>query len=322
MAANLTPQYKEAEEVFRRARTPQEKAVALEEMLRVIPKHKGTEKLQADLLKRLSKLRKRATAKPSRSLHRPFYELDREGVGRVVVCGPPNSGKSTLVDCLTGARPEVADYPFTTRMPLAGMMDVEDIQVQLIDTPPLAPASLEGWLLRMMAQCDIVLVVFDVNDTELLEQTDFLLGLLSDRGIPKEDGPKLLVLAGKIDQPGADQSLQIWEELFAERLHVQPFSARDPAMVEGLRGQLFRALDVVRVYTKRPGHSAEADSAPYLLKKGATVIDAAGSVHRDFASSFRFARFARIWRSPDRNGQMIDRHEPVQDGDLLEIHTG
>ena len=318
MAANLTPQYKEAEERFRRARTPKEKLAAVEEMLRVIPKHKGTEKLQAELRKRLSKLKKSATAKPSKRLHRPFYQIDREGAGRVVVCGPPNSGKSALVDCLTGARPEVADYPFTTRRPLPAMMDFEDIQIQLIDTPPLAPATLEGWLLRMMVQGDVVLLVFDVNDPALLEQTDFLLSLLSDHGIPKEEGPKLVVLAGKMDQPGAGQNLQIWEELFSERLNAHTFSVRDPETVEELRERLFRLLDVVRVYTKRPGHPVEADTAPYLLKRGATVIDAAGSVHKDFANSFRFAR---IWRSPDRTGQMIDRHETIQDRDLLEIHT-
>ena len=302
----------------RRARTPQEKLAALEEMLRLIPKHKGTEKLQANLRKRLSKLKKSASASPSKSLRRPFHQIDREGAGRVVVCGPANSGKSALVDCLTGARPEVADYPFTTRKPLPGMMDFEDVQVQLIDTPPLTPATLEGWLLQMMAQGDVVLLVFDVNDPDLLEQTDFLLGLLSDRGIPKEEGPKLVVLAGKMDQAGADQNLQVWEELFSERLHAHPFSVRDPGMVEELRERLFRLLDVVRVYTKRPGHPVEANAAPYLLKRGATVIDAAGNVHKDFASSFRFAR---IWRSPDRNGQMIDRHETIQDRDLLEIHT-
>ena len=153
----------------------------------------------------------------------------------------------------------------------------------------------------MMAQGDVVLLVFDVNDPDLLEQTDFLLGLLSDRGIPKEEGPKLVVLASKMDHPGADQNRQIWGELFSERLHAHPFSVRDPGMVEELRERLFRLLDVVRVYTKRPGHPVEADTAPYLLKRGATVIDAAGSVHKDFANSFRFAR---IWRSPDRNGQM------------------
>ena len=127
-----------------------------------------------------------------------------------------------------------------------------------------------------------------------------------------------MVLAGKMDQAGADQNLQVWEELFSERLHAHPFSVRDPGMVEELRERLFRLLDVVRVYTKRPGHPVEANAAPYLLKRGATVIDAAGNVHKDFASSFRFAR---IWRSPDRNGQMIDRHETIQDRDLLEIHT-
>jgi len=302
----------------RRARSPQEKLAALEEMLRVIPKHKGTEKLQADLRKRLSRLKKEEASRPSRTGHRPFYQMDREGAGRVVVCGPPNSGKSALVDCLTGARPEVADYPFTTRLPLPGMMDYEDIQIQLIDTPPLAPAAVEGWLLQMMSQGEVVLLVFDVNDPDLLEQTEFLLDLLSDRGILENEPPKLVVLAGKMDQAGADQNLQIWGELFAERFQAHPFSVRDPQMVEQLRERLFRLLDVVRVYTKRPGHPVAAGASPFLLKRGATVIDAAGCVHKDLASGFRFAR---IWRPPDRNGQMIDRHEAVQDRDLLEIHA-
>ena len=316
--ANLTPQYKEAEEVFRQARTPQEKAAALEEMLRIIPKHKGTEKLQADLRKRLSKLRKREPAAPAHSQQRPFYQIDREGAGRVVVCGPPNSGKSALVDRLTGAAPEVAEYPFTTRVPQTGMMDFEDVQIQLIDTPALDPSTLEGWMVQIMAQCDILLVLFDVNDPNLLEQTDFILGLLEERGIPKQGRPRLLFLAGHMDRPGAEENRRVWEELFGNRLGARPFSVYRVDAVEELRGRLFPLLDLVRVYTKRPGHPLETGSTPFVLKKGTTVIEAAGSVHRDFASRFRFAR---IWRSPDRDGQMIDRHEPVQDGDVLEIHA-
>ncbi len=318
MSANLTPQYKEAEQVFRHARTSGEKLAALEKMLRIIPKHKGTEKLQADLKKRLSKLKKKATAAGPRTVHRPFYQIDREGAGRVVVCGPPNSGKSELVDLLTAARPQVADYPFTTRRPLAGMMEFEDVQIQLIDTPPLDPATVESWMLQLIQQSDVVLLVFDVNAARLLEQTDFVLNLLSDGGVLSGSQPKLVGLAGKSDIPGANENLQVWEDLFSERVHLQAFSSRDPDMLEHLRGQLFRCLEIVRVYTKRPGQAVEADAAPFLLKKGATVIEAAGCVHRDFVSSFRFAR---IWRSRELERLMIDRHEEVRDGDLLEIHT-
>ncbi len=316
--ANLTPQYREAEQLLRQARSAQDKAAALEEMLRVIPKHKGTEKLQADLKKRLSKLTKKATAASPRSGYRPFHQIDREGTGRVVVCGPPNSGKSELVDRLTTARPEVADYGFTTRRPLSGMMEFEDIQVQLIDTPPLDPVTLESWMLQLIKQSDVVLLVFDVNDLELLEQTDFILSLFSDKGVLSAGGPRLVVLTSKMDVPGADESLEVWEDLFSEQIHHQPFTSRNPAVVEKLRRKLFRCLDVVRFYTKRPGHSVEPGSEPFLLKKGATVIEAAGCVHKDFARNFRFAR---IWRSQNREGQMIDQHEEVKDGDLLEIHT-
>ena len=234
------------------------------------------------------------------------------------MCGPPNSGKSELVDRLTTARPEVADYGFTTREPLAGMMEFEDVQVQLIDTPPLDPATLESWMLQLIQQSDVVLLVFDVNDPELLEQTDFILNLFSDKGVLSADGPRLVVLAGKIDIRGADQSLEVWEDLFAEQIHHQPFTSRDPAVVEKLRRKLFRCLDIVRFYTKRPGHSVEPGSMPFLVKKGATVIEAARYVHQDFSRNFRFAR---IWRSPSLEGQMIDQHEEVRDRDLLEIHT-
>ena len=319
MPANLTPQYKESEQLFRQARTREEKLSALEEMLRGIPKHKGTEKLQANLKKRLAKLRKSAVNSSNRSFHPPFYQIDREGAGSVVVCGPPNSGKSELVDQLTGACPEVAEYAFTTRLPLAGIMKFEDVQIQLVDTPPLTPETMETWMLKLIHQSDIVLLVFDINDPAVLEQTDFILKLFSAKEISPEGKPNLLVLAGKMDVVGANENLEIWKDSLPEYICPQPFTTRNADAIENLRTKLFKRLELVRVYTKRPSHPIDPDSVPFLLKKGATVIEAARCVHQDFVNNFRFAR---IWRSPDRKGLMIDQNEEVRDGDILEIHAG
>lgn len=136
MPANLTPAYKAAEARFRAAVTREEKMAALEEMLRLIPKHKGTEHLQADLRSRLSKLKQEPRKKgPTKG---PSHKVPREGAGQVALVGPPNGGKSSLLTALSRARPEIAPYPMTTREETPGMMEYEDIGFQLVDLPPSA----------------------------------------------------------------------------------------------------------------------------------------------------------------------------------------
>jgi len=136
--ANLTPQYHAAEEAFRRARTAEEKIAALQEMLAVIPKHKGTEKLQADIKRRIARLREEGKKKSKTRGYNPF-NVEKQGAGQIVLAGYPNTGKSALVGVLTRAKVKVADYPFATSLPVAGMMPYEDTYVQLVDTPPIAP---------------------------------------------------------------------------------------------------------------------------------------------------------------------------------------
>ncbi|MCX6553014.1 MAG: 50S ribosome-binding GTPase, partial [Acidobacteria bacterium] len=123
MPANLSPEYHRAEERLRGARSPDEKIAALEEMLRVIPKHKGTDHMQADLKGRIAKLRKEIGKKGGKGGF--TFIVPREGAGQVAIAGPPNSGKSSLVRALTRATPAVGSYPFTTREPVPGMMPFE-----------------------------------------------------------------------------------------------------------------------------------------------------------------------------------------------------
>lgn len=320
MPANLTPEYLDAEERFKKASKHEEKLAALEEMLRLIPKHKGTEKMQADLKRRLSRFRKQAAEKKSSaSAQRPFHYVEREGAGRAVLAGPPNSGKSDLLSRLTSARPDVADYPFVTRAPQPGMMKFEDVQIQLVDTPPLAPEILEPWQMAMLEQSDVVVLLFDVQDPLLLDQTDYLLSLLDERGLSAriDSTPPVLVLGNKTDLPGGTENFRAWRELFAGRIDPAPFSARNSDRLDWFRKMVFELLDVVRVYTKAPGKKVEEDQKPFVLRRGSTVLEAAAAVHKELAENFAFAR---IWAAGKYDGQMVERDYVLEDGDLLEIH--
>ena len=167
MPANLTPDYQAAEERYRQADTIEEKIEALREMLATIPKHKGTEKLQADIKRRLSKTqqeqmqRRRSGARR----HDPSH-IPGEGAGQIALIGPPNTGKSSLLAAITHAQPDIAEYPFTTHAPQPGMMTYEDVQVQLIDTPPLTHEPFDFLHVNIARNADAVLLVVDTVDEE------------------------------------------------------------------------------------------------------------------------------------------------------------
>jgi len=320
MPANLTPEFHDADEQFKRAETTAEKITALEAMLRTIPKHKGTEKMQADIKKRLARLRKDFQKEKSSGAHRrPVHQIDREGAGRVVLCGPPNSGKSCLLSRLTHAEPEVADYPFTTRIPAPGMMPFEDIQIQLIDTPPLAPEVFRPWQMAMIEQAELAALIFDVMDPDLLDQTEYVLEKFAERGLRiGRDEEKIIVLGNKVDLPGGKENFTAWKELFEAEFSPRPFSALSESDLMELKRLLFKKLKIVRVYTKPPGARKEKDPVPYVLKQGSTVHEAAAFIHRDLAESFRYAR---IWGRDLYDGQMVERDHVLHDGDLIEIHA-
>ncbi|HEY3230334.1 MAG TPA: GTPase, partial [Roseiflexaceae bacterium] len=214
MPANLTPEYLAADRKFKEATTPQHRLAALEEMLATIPKHKGTEKMQADLKRRIAKLRQETQRRKSAARAKPFYHVEREGAGQITLVGAPNSGKSLLLAVLTNALPEVAAYPFTTRMPLAGMVAFEDVQIQLVDLPPISQESAEGWLYAIVRNADGALVVVDLADPDILTSTQQMLGLIEGAGLTivppgaaRSAGqvPAMFV-AAKLDTPGASDT--------------------------------------------------------------------------------------------------------------------
>lgn len=327
MPANLPPQYFEAEKRYRLARTPQEKILALEEMLRIMPKHKGTERLQGELRKKIARLRQESRKKSSTAKRGLNYHVEKVGAGQVALVGPPNSGKSSLLATLTNASPEIADYPFTTRLPLAGMMQFENIQIQLVDLPPISPGFTEAWVFSLVRNADALWLVIDLSQDDLLEGLETLLQQLEEAGIRPigtpsgenydEGLPKRSIIVGtKLDLPGAGDNAQAIEDLYEGRFPLIPVSTHWGDNLKALGEKSFRLLNILRAYTKAPGKEPDLKE-PVILPTGSTVMDFALQIHKDFASKLKFAR---VWGKDKHAGQRVQRDYTLSDGDVVELH--
>jgi hypothetical protein len=330
MPANLTPQYLEADRKFKEAKTIQEKMNALEEMMATIPKHKGTEKMRAMLKTKMAKLKEAAQARPAGARHGPSFHVEKTGSGQVVVIGPPNSGKSRLIAALTGAQPEVGDYPYTTRAPAPFMMRFENIKIQLVDTPPLAPEEVETELAELIKTADGVLLVLDLADQEMPSVLETLLlrlkekrvELVSENSVQTPEAgrfvKKMLIIANKCDGSQAEENLSFLREYFGSGYVFLPVSAVRGDGLEDLRKKIFLLLDIIRAYSKVPGKKADFND-PFSLKRGTTIIDLARAVHKDFFEKFKYAR---TWRQGSHalQGQMVNRDFTLEDGDIVELH--
>jgi len=332
MPANLTPDYKDAELRFRQAETHAQKMEALRDMIALLPKHKGTEKLLGDLRKKLSKLEEEGEH-VARSGHRapdPGH-VRREGAGQWVLLGPPNAGKSSLLQALTHAHPEIAEYPFTTREPQPGMMAFEDVQVQLVDTPAVAADHTPPWLSGLVRAADGVAIVLDVAADDVDAAAAAVRGLLdharvwpASRPLPPDASPLLarkpvVVVANKRDRDDADGTFAaLARDAVGADLPCFAVSAASGDGLDALRAALYRDLHRIRVYTKEPGHRPDAGK-PFVLPEGATVEDLARLVHQDVAAHLKFAR---LWGGHARfDGQQVDRHHALGEGDVVELHA-
>lgn len=327
MPANLPPPYFEAEKRYREAKTAEEKLEALEQMLTIMPKHKGTDKLRADLRKRIAKVKTEAQPKKGSSRRDADYRIDKEGAAQVALVGAPNTGKSSLVTMLTNARPEIGAFPHTTWKPTAGMAFFENIQFQLIDTPPLTKDFVDPWMADLLRRTDMVVIVVDLQADALyqLEQTCAILHELRifpldsqpPAGLPKPPIlKKMMLLANKTDNQREEEDFEVFLELSQTRLPALGVSARTGRNLERVLVQTYKLAQIVRVYTKAPGREPDYTS-PFVLAEGSTLEDLAAKIHKDFVAKLKFAR---VWGSAVYDGQMVQRDYIMQNGDVVEIH--
>jgi ribosome-interacting GTPase 1 len=329
MPTNLPPEYFEAEKRYKAATSPAEKISTLEDLIGTIPKHKGTDKLRADLRRRLSKLKAAAQTKKSGGRQDSAYHIDREGAGQVMVVGCANVGKSALVTALTNASPEVADFPFTTWRPTPGMMPMENIQVQLIDTPPLDRDYLEPEMMDLIRRADLILLVVDMqaDPVKQLEDTVAVLAehrilrrRLRDQDNTQQRGLNFIpfsVLVNKCDDESSDEDFEIFCELLEDDWILLSASAKSGRNLEALREAVIERLGIIRIYSKAPGKEPDF-TAPFVMKKGGTLEDFAGKIHNDFVSSLKTAR---VWGEGVYDGQLVGRDHVLHDGDIVELHT-
>ncbi len=341
MPANLTPEYFKAEQWYREATTPEEKILALERMLAVMPKHKGTDHLKADLRRKLSKLRE-APAKKGKAKHVDIFHVQRTGVGQIVLLGTPNCGKSSIVAALTNAKVNVAEFPFATTVPVPGMLMFENVQIQLVDMPPITADYIAPGQVGTYRNCDLIAIVIDLS-AETKEQMRICLDFLESRSLlidaetPAVDqqgnmlGKRAFCICTKSDiaRPGALKDLKkLWPSALLtslktgalragkRRFEFVEISAQSGAGLDKLPGTLFRLLKIIRVYAKPPGKKPDIDE-PFTLPAGATVMDLATAIHRELTDKLKFAR---IWGTGVYDGQNVQRNHVLNDKDIIELH--
>lgn len=322
MTTNLSPGFLTAEAEFKKAKTDEERLAALEDMLSTIPKHKGTEKMCADIKRRISKLKASIEQTKSSVKKGISYHIPKEGVAQCVLIGAPNSGKSSLLNALTSADVAVGDFPFTTTLPQPGMMPFQNISFQLIDLPAISSEFMEPWVMSLIRVADCILLLAPMDDPDSL---DSVLDLLHSSRIELTNNITsasyhtptvilpVLCIAMKSDiDENADPTAHLHRRF--PSFHVIPFTILEPD-TERVGSTLYEILNFIRVYTRAPGKEPNFDQ-PIVLHRGATVIDAALEIHKDFAENLKYAR---VWGKLTFDGQRVQRDYILGEGDIIEF---
>ncbi len=329
MPANLTPQYLKAEEAYRRATTLEEELKCLQVMLQEIPKHKGTDHLQADIKAKIAKVKRELAAEKRTGKRTRGFRIPRQGAGTAVLLGGPNAGKSQLIAALTNATPEVAPYPFTTKTPAPAMMPWEDVFVQLIDTPPITSDYLDPLMHGIIRSADLALLLVDLGSDAGIEQCQEVLDRLAatktrlaatsylDENDVGLSFTRTFLVPNKIDLPDARQRLELLHELCPLDFPEYVISAQQRIGLEELREAIYRAMDVVRVYSKLPSAKQPDLDRPFTLRRGSTLLELAGMVHKDYLTKLKFAR---VWGSAVHPGTQVKGDYVLQDKDVVELH--
>ncbi len=345
MPTNVTAEYKKAEQAFRQAREPRDRLMCLKEMLRTIPKHKGTEHVQADIKTRIKQLTEELAGAKKGGRKGPSYTVRPEGAAQVCLIGPPNAGKSSLHARLTGSHSPSGPYPYTTQMPVPGMLPFEDVHVQLIDLPPVSADFMEPWLANTLQPSDAAMLIVDINDPDCVDHIQVIRQRLAAKKIVLEEHwPGLapedvcvgidegetdyvrdpfqivlptLLIASKCDLNPEPDEVRVLEELLGVRFPAIATSAQTGSGLHRLASTLFKGLEIVRVYTKAPGREADLDR-PFTVRRGDTVADVARLVHKDIAEKLKFAR---LWGSGQFDGQQVGPEHLVADRDIVELHV-
>ena len=390
MPTNLPPNAKKKWKEVTNAQTPQEKLEKLQEFLSLVPRHKGTARLCVQVKRQIKTLQNEIAEKKRRKAGRsgPRFFLEKEGAAQIVILGPTKVGRSSLLTSITNAKTEVSDYPYTTREPVPGMFEYEDLQFQIVEAPALIEGAAEGesWGLQSLGMArnadglilmvdlsqnpdkQLTLILSEMEKARILMQKPrarveierkhvgaglriivvgrlincnlrdveaLLKGYRILDGVVKIYGEATLddvedaifestvyrpaiIVANKTDTPEAMKNLKELERFVGDQVPIVPVSCKTMSGLEKLGADIFKALEIIRVYTKEPNERAPSPK-PFFLKRGATVSDLAKLVHSDFIKRFSHARVwsKRLAFSPQKVGSTFI----LEDKDVVELHA-
>lgn len=389
MPANLPAEAKQKWQEASSARNPKEKIEKLREFLSLVPKHKGTENLRAQVKRKIAVLRREIAEKKRKKAGKggPKFFVEKEGDAQIVILGPTNVGRSSLLSLLTNAKVEISEYPYTTKEPTPGMFQYQDLQFQIVEAPALMEGSTDGgpWGLQTLAAArnsDGLLLMVDLSQDAVeqfsmisreLEKARILtrepkarvkierkpvgvglrivvLGRLVNctskdveqlfRGYRMRDATikiqgevsiddiedaifestayrAAIVIANKTDFPDTTRRIEQLKSFVGEKLKIVPVSCKTLTGLEKLGSEIFKMLDIIRVYTKEPNKRFPSER-PFTIRKGSTILDLARRIHSDFYEQFSYARIwsKRLRFSPQKVGSSF----VLEDGDTVEIH--
>jgi len=288
MPVNATSEYYKAEEKFLKAKTLDEKISALEEMIRALPKHKGSENLLALLRKRLAKLKKERELKRRKKGKYSGPIVKKEGAAQICIIGISNSGKSTLLYWLTGKEVEISEKPFTTQKPEIGMMNFKGVKLQVVELP----STFEGYINSILNNCDVVLALIDATQDKEY-QINFLKKLLEERGWLKKT--IFVATKGKLENY---------------------FSVVEREDAEKLKEIIWKKLNLIRIFTKSPGKKPSKEALSF--KGEVRVKDVCERLGDFFVEKFKYAK---VYDRDLKRSKKVGINYRLKDGDIVEIHT-
>ncbi len=389
MPTNLPAEAKKKWYDVSMARNPNEKLQLLQQFLSLVPKHKGTEKLRAQVRTKIAKLRREIeeTKRRKTMARGSKFFIEKEGAAQVVILGQTKVGRSSLLASITNAKVEISNYLYTTLEPIPGMFTFEDLQFQIVEAPPLIEGASEGkaWgqqTLALARNADGLILMVDLSkDPErqlslILSEIEsarilikkpraqveierkhmgvglriFVIGKLVDCGL--KDVERLLrsyrisdalvkiygnatindvedsifesavfrpaiIVANKLDCKAAEENLSVLKSIVGNSLEIVPISCKTGFGLKGLGLELFKTLEIIRVYTKDP-NSKKPSPRPFILKKDSIIEELAKQIHSDFYKRFSYARIwsERLPFSPQKVGLSFE----LDDKDIVEMH--
>ncbi len=330
MPANLTPQYLRAEEAYREATSTSDQLEAIQIMLRELPKHKGTDRMQADLKSKIARLKLELANQSSTTSRSSLKNLQRQGAGRVLLIGAPNVGKSQLLASLTRAKPTIADYPYSTQSPMPGMMMMEDCPIQLVDMPPVSADYFSPETFDLVRTADLVFWVIDLSSATLVEDAQAVCDRFqnSKTRLGRQTGPDIsevgttttqtLVVLNKIELPDSLANVELLDSFLKIEFDRVLVSGASGEGLEQLRREAFQRLNIVRVYAKDPRDRVIERTQPYFLTHGQSLVDFARQIHGDLAATLTSAR---VWNEATSACAIVKPDYQPCDRDVIELQT-